>query len=381
MGRTRRSLTGLQRRGDKWRAVVRVNGTLHVSPWGQEPMADLKTWRDDQVEKFGGTPEAVGGLAEKVGEYLKRKASMPTIKQHTAHLALWVHELGANRPPLSVTSEEIDIILQDWLERLSKGTVRKRRSALRSFYSKTYPKKLNPVKGSANPKPPKPEAREIPFAAIEAAIAAMPTYRDTKKGLPRRMNKSKIRVRVMAYTGIPPGLLQTVTRHDLSLVAGTVRIVGREKGEGIEPRTLDLSDEALEAFKDFHTADCYGYFAIESCNRAFKRGARRAGLDPKSVHQYDLRHSFLSQVYRVTRDRSTVERLGLHAEGSVCSARYTKGANREVDAAAVAAFSASLALQRQQALKAATAPRVEAAAVSSARRKLPRKVTSIRKAS
>jgi hypothetical protein len=32
-----RRLTGIQRRGDKWRAAVRVNGKLYVSPWGREP--------------------------------------------------------------------------------------------------------------------------------------------------------------------------------------------------------------------------------------------------------------------------------------------------------------------------------------------------------
>jgi hypothetical protein len=66
-----------------------------------------------------------------------------------------------------------------------------------------------------------------------------------------------------------------------------------------------------------------------------------------------LRHSFLSQVYRVTKDLATVGRLGLHAEGSVTPARYAKGANAEVDLAAVEAFETVLAHQRQISLKVA----------------------------
>lgn len=368
-----RKLTGIQYRGKKWRAAIRINGTLHVSPWGTEPLEDLRTWREDQVDKFGGERDVGGGLAEKVKIYLQRVAAMPTIDQRTAHLALWVHELGADRPPLSVKDTEIDIVLQDWLETLAPGTVRKRRTALRSFYSKMYPKKVNPVKGTTNPKEPPAEARDMGYPALERALAAMPDYRDTKKGLPRRMSKSKIRARCIGYAGFPPGLLQEILPHELQLTVGKVRIVPRSKGEGIEARTITLSDDALAAFKDFHANNCYGPFAIESLNRSFKRGCKKAGLNPKSVHLYDARHTFLSQVYRVTRDRSTVERLGLHAKGSVCSARYTKAADEAVDAAAVEAFNAALETQRQLTLKAAP--------VQESAKKLPAKVTSGRKSS
>jgi hypothetical protein len=369
----RRKLKGIQHHGNKWRAAVRVNGKLYVSEWGTEPLADLKEWRENQVEKYGGEPDVEGGLAAKVAVYLQRKAAMPTINQVTAHLALWVKELGRDRPPLSVTSEGIDFILQAWLETLAKGTVRKRRSSLRSFYSKMYPKKVSPVKGTTNPKEPKAEARDMGYPALERAIACMPDQRDTKKGLPPRVSLSKIRARVIAYAGIPPGILQQVGRHDLVLTGtGSVRVHAREKGAGVAARTLQLSPDALAAFKAFHAANAYGAFATESLNRSFKRGCKRAGLDPKSIHLYDARHTFLSQVYRVTRDRSTVERLGIHAKGSVCSVRYTQAAEQEVDAAAVAAFSAALATQRQQLLKAAPAVPKPAA-------KLLKKVTRTRK--
>lgn len=348
---------GIRRRRAGWAVNVRVNGKLYHTTFPlATPLQEMKDWREDQIEKFGGERSVSGGFGTDIDTYLGRVSAMPSYKQRKAHLELWAKALGRDRPRRSITAEEIDLVLQEWLETLAPATVRKRRTALQSFFVKMNGKKsrlVNPVKGSENPKEPKAEARAIDYLAIERAIAEMPDQRDTKKGKPRLVNQSKIRARVIAYSGIPPGLLKKVQAHDLQLTAGTVRISPRNKGGGVEARTLPLIPEALAAFKDFHAANCYGSFATESLNRSFKRGCKRAGLDPATVHLYDLRHSFLSQVYRVTRDLATVGRLGLHAEGSKSTARYAKGANQEVDQAATEAFTAALSRQRQLALKAA----------------------------
>lgn len=348
-----RKLKGIRRRRNSWEVNVRVNGHLYTDTFPiTTPVQEMKAWREEQVEKFGGARTTAGSFAADIETYLGRVTAMPSYKQRAAHLELWAQALGRDRPRRTITADEVDVVLQDWLKTLAPGTVRKRRTALQSFFVTLNGKKsrlVNPVKGSANPKEPKPEARDIDYLAIERALAAMPAQRDTKKGLPPRVNQSKIRARVIAYSGIPPGLLKTIQPRDLQLTAATVRIVPRSKGAGVEARTIPLNAEALAAFTDFHTANCYGSFATESLNRSFKRGCRRAGLDPATVHLYDLRHSFLSQVYRVTRDLATVGRLGLHAAGSNATARYAKGANRVVDVAATAAFSAALATQRETA--------------------------------
>lgn len=352
-----RKLRGIRRRRNAWEVNVRVNGHLYTDTFPlSTPVEDMRAWRDDQVARFGGDRTAAGSFAADVATYLERVKAMPSYRQRQAHLDLWLNELGRDRPRRSITTEEIDIVLQGWLETLAPGTVRKRRTALQSFFAKMNGKKsrlVNPVKGAENPKEPKAEARGLDYLALERALAAMPDQRDTKKGLPPRVNLSKIRARVIAYTGIPPGMLKTVRTTDLQLTAGKVRMLPRHKGEGVEARTITLTADGLAAFQAFHAANAYGPFATESLNRSFKRGCKRAGLDPATVHLYDLRHSFLAQVYRVTRDLATVGRLGLHAEGSKVTARYARGANEVVDAAAAAAFTAALAEQRRLSLKAA----------------------------
>jgi site-specific recombinase XerD len=344
-----------------------VRGTLHNKQFPLDtPIAEMREWRQEQVERFGGEPTPAGSLAADVDTYLARVTAMPSFAQRQAHLALWLTALGRDRTRRSITTDEIDVVLQGWLETLAPGTVRKRRTALQSFFVKLNGKKsrlVNPVKGSENPKEPKPEARGLDYLVLERAIAAMPDQRDTKKGLPPRVNLAKVVARVIAYTGIPPGLLNRVRPHDLVLVApGSVHVPARTKGAGVEARTLPLTPDGLAALQAFHAAHAYGRVP-QTVNRSFKRGCRRAGLDPKAVRLYDLRHSFLAQLYRVTRDLATVGRLGLHAEGSTITARYAKGANEEVDAAATAAFSAALAAQRQRALPAAPVARASPAQV------------------
>jgi integrase len=352
----RRKLIGIRRRRGGWRVEVRVRGTLYTKQFPHETaIQEMRAWREDQVDLYGGERTTAGSFGADIDTYLGRVSAMPTYKQRKAHLALWAKELGRDRPRRTITATEIDGVLQDWLETLAPGTVRKRRTALQSFFAKMNGKKstlVNPVKGSENPPTPKAEARSIDYFRIAAAIAAMPSQRDTKKGRPPRPSLSALRARVIAYTGIPPGILKQVVATDLQLTApGSVRVVPRHKGAGVEARTLPLTAEGLDAFKDFHAARAYGPFVTESLNRSFKRGCKRAGLDPRRVHLYDLRHSFLTALYQVTRDLATVGRLGLHAEGSKVTARYAKGADQAVDAAAAAALNQFLATSRQLSLK------------------------------
>ncbi len=372
----RRTLVGIKRRGPSWFVTVRVHGHLYSETFPlTTPAQVMKDWRDDQIHKYGGETAVVGGsFADDISTYLDRVSAMPSYKQRAAHLELWAQALGRQRPRSSITAEEIEIVLQGWLDTpttpapghkgrpsapdgLSPGTVRKRRTALQSFFAKMDGKKsrrVNPVKGTTAPEEPKPEARHIDRVLIEAALAHMPLHHSSKSSAVKVLSLSKVRAAVIAATGIPPGLVKQIRPHDLVLVSpGTVRVSHRKKGGGIEARTIQLTPDGLAAFKAFHAAQAYGGFATESLNRAFKRGCRRAGLDPRAVHLYDLRHSFLTDLYTETRDEATVARMGLHAEGSKVTARYTKGAHTDVDAAAAAALGAAWARARQQAFKVA----------------------------
>jgi integrase len=325
-------------------------------------------WREKMIRQFGDRPLMAGSFAAKVEEYLAQNQSKKTIAQAAQHLGLWMDMLGRDRDPLTITTDEINQVIDRWLTEAdvlaptqrgrrpaargyAAGTVRKRRMWLRQFFVFLIGDG-GPVQKAENPREPKPGPRGIDMLVCERAIAAMPKYQSTKKGATPVLSLAPIRARVLLHTGLPPQVLMAVRPEHLDFEAGTLYVAGREKGAGLEERTLSLMPDAVSAFREFHAAGAYGPFSGSSLGRALKAGFTRSGY-LRQLRLYDVRHSFLTFVYRVTRDLATVGRLGLHAEGSTVPARYALGANQEVDEAAVAAMSQVLAQKRKGVLKAA----------------------------
>ena len=280
--------------------------------------------------KCDGHVPASGLFAADIADYLKRVAAKPTYKQIAAHLELWAQALGRQRARRTIKTEEIELVIQDWLTAgLDSQTVRKRRTSLQSLFVKLDGKRaMNPVKGASADqlKPPKPEARGLDYLTIGKILDAMPDRRIVERGTTGGPSLGKLRVAVLAYTGLPPGLLASVGPNEhLQLGVGTVRVHARRKGRGTEPRTLPLTPDGLAAFKAFHAANVYGQFAINGVNVSFKSAAKRAGIDPTTVHLYDLRHSFGMELYRVTRDlgdgRAVPGMLRLADHRALCAGR------------------------------------------------------------
>jgi integrase len=366
-----RQLTGIQRWRNAWRAFVRVNGHLYTKTFDLSTAPEtMRAWREEQRQRHGSPALPGGSFAERVQAYLAQNQSKAAINQATAHLELWLQALGRDRPPLSITKDDINGVIDDWLRTLAPGTVRKRRMWLRQFFVFVTGVDGGPCQKATNPKEPKAGARGIDYLVIEKALASMPARRSAKKGTVGSPSLALIRARVMVYTGLPPQVLMDVTADDLDFGAARLYVHGRDKGDGVEERELPLTPEAVAAFKAFHAANAYGRFAVSSLGRSVKAAFQRIGYT-RPMRLYDLRHSYLTQVYRITRDTATVARLGMHAEGSPITARYTKGANQEVDEAAVAAFSEVLAARRRGALKAAVG-------VQKPVQKVTQKVTQIR---
>ena len=356
----KRQLLGIYEQRGKWKAVVHLGRTFKTKTFPLEtPLTVMRAWREDCRADHQSMMPASGSFAADIDTYLTRVAAMPTYKQRAAHLELWARALGRDRHRNTITAAEIDAVMQQWLITPSRhepgrrgrrsgpggiapATIRKRRTSLQCFFAAMNGKAShNPVKGSANPRQAPPELRAIDYALIERAIAAMPDRLSAKPGVISPISLAKVRARVMAYTGLPPGLIKTILPSDIHWQDGTLRVRARRKGRGVEARTLPLTPQGLEALRHFHATNAYGPFATSSLNVSFKRACRQVGLDPAVVHLYDLRHSFLTEMYRVTRDIATVARLGMHAAGSPITARYTQGAHEDVDRAAVAALGRS----------------------------------------
>jgi integrase len=327
---------------------------------------EREAWREKMIRQFGDRPLRAGSFATKVQDFLAQNQSKATIAQAEQHLGLWVDALGGDRNPLTITTDEINHVIDRWLTEAGSvdptqkgrrptakgyapGTVRKRRMWLRQFFVFLIGDG-GPVQKAKNPKEPKPGPRGIDYLILEKALARMPKRRAAAKGTLGDLALAPIRMRVLMHTGLPPHLLMDVRPEHLDFQAATLYVAGRDKGDGVEERILPLSREAVSAFREFHAADAYGPFSVSSLGRSVKAALKRCGY-LRHFKLYDLRHSFLTMILRTTKSEGTVARLGMHAEHSLMPRRYTLAAHAEIDRAALDAMSQVLAARRKGVVK------------------------------
>lgn len=357
---------GIRQRADgSYQAHKMIAGARVWSSWPTgTPESTMIAWREDQAKQP--KPAAIeappaGSFAADIVRFEQLRAAQPTIAQFVRTLHLWAGALGRDRARNTISADEIQIVLQDWIAAgLTNASGRKYLSQLQTFFVELNGAKgANPAHNVTRPTRPKYGApRALDYEVIEHALAHISP---TRYG-GRRPNLSYYRLRVMAYTGIPPGMIGQIGRGDVHRRDAYVDVPPRLKGEGIEARAIPLTEQGLEAFGDFDHVGAWGEFDVSTTNETWQSGARRGGVVDAAgavrTHQYDLRHSFGTLMYRLTRDLATVGRFLGHAPGSPLTARYALGANRDVDQAA-----ARLASERFAAAIAAGRPRAALALV------------------
>ena len=329
-GTRQRIATGIFRDSIGIAVIVSVNGKPHeyrcahdadVAELIKERLTLKKAGALD-VERESATADT---LRADAATYLatltgRHKADADDILTH------WVTAFG-DRHRDAITAVDVRQQLAAWGK--APSTLNHRRQVLSSLY-----KSLNGANGY-NPVREVPKVRErydtprsLSYSVITAILDQMgPT-------------QSRARFAVMAYTGLPQAQMAQLTPADVDLKAKTVRVSPRRKGKGSPGRTLPLSPQAVQAFKDFAAADCWGEFSRSSMAKAFRNAVRTARATrqdiPASIRAYDLRHSFLTEVYRKTGDIHAVSHLALHSTPAQ-TARYAQSAVKERMAEAIRA--------------------------------------------
>lgn len=187
------------------------------------------------------------------------------------------------------------------------------------------------------------DVRVIPQAAVEAVLMQLQCERISPKKGTRTLVPNSARLMVMARTGLPPEQIRRLTPHDVNLTARTIFIRSRTKGKGVAGRTLPLTHAAVQAFQAMHDTQAWGAFSSASLGQHFHRALARARdawckhcgpfPGPKDFHLYDLRHAFLTEVYRRTRDLRVTAEFGLHADMTM-TAIYAQAAVPDTTTAA-----------------------------------------------
>lgn len=237
------------------------------------------------------------------------------------------------------------------------ATLNHRLRALRKLYDVLDlddDRAINPCAKVKKRTEPEADVRGADYAILEGILALIPDIGfSATKGTPRpEANKSKIRLRLMAWTGLPPALVKNIREEHIDWRAKELLVTPRRKGKGVRARRLPLLEEAVTALRDLQAAGGFGRYSNAAPWMAWQRAKRRyldrmradltadqfAALEQlvTPLRPYDLRHSFAAMVYQTTENQYAVKDLLMH--GSLqTSERYITRAVHAVSTAAIAA--------------------------------------------
>jgi integrase/recombinase XerC len=316
---------GIFRQADgSWRAFIRVGPDRKLfskrfrdpdtsksvmRDWRQATKVDVK-----RAAKF--SPAITQTFAEDVDDYLRAVRTMPSYADRERDMDAWIEEIGKTATRADITSTQIRAVLQQWRidgrhdgKPLSESACNHRRTALMHFFSVLNGKSgSNPCRDVPRFREPDPEPRGLSFKVLQKVFRKMP---DTK---------TKARLMVLAYTGIPRASLMRMRAEDIDYKAKTALVPRRRKGAGTKLRVLPLTPQAIKAFKMLNRFDGWGHFSRASLLQALKRACVSAKVTP--IRAYDLRHSFASEAYARTGDIGAVQALLDHADVKMTN-RYT----------------------------------------------------------
>lgn len=378
---------GIRRWRTGWQVYCRVRGQLFHRERGPETTIDELVIARDLLRAE--SRQAVLGilppkdleaetLAAGAVRYLAARKSMTTYAARERDIGLWVGALGS-RPWRAITTVEIQTVAEGWrtggpkmVQRrapgsrtagarrqatwvpiaapLSASTVNHRLRALENFYSVMLGSKRanNPVRAVPEYEEPEYQPREIPLAIVVDLLAALPDRGPGERGKARGgVSKSKARLTVMAWTGLPPAQLMAIRAQDVHPATQSVWIAGRKKGKGTEGQERPLTARGLAAFQELQAAGAFGPFTWSTCYRAWRRACAKVEADLTAqrdawlaahpgqeappvpelsrVRPYDLRHTYATLTLRATHDEGATGALLGHS-GRKTTRKYTKGA-------------------------------------------------------
>ena len=296
-------------------AHIRIHGVLHRQHFRRgTPPAVIRAWLLATELRYRRlSTKRTGLFDDDARAYLQAVAAMPTYAQRHLHVSEWIAVFG-RLPRCLITADQIAAQLHAWRKTKAAATVNKRRTALMHLYTVLDGKALpNPVKDAPKFPEPAPAPRALPYAVIRQIFKVMPESR------------SKARLRVLAYTGIPPGQIATIHPTDVDWRARTVAVAGRQKGKGTRARVVPLTAHAVAAFRAMQRTNAWGPCSRTVLRRVFLRAVHRVLGPDVTLAPYVLRHSFGTEVYRRSGDIRATQILLDHSTPQLTH-RYTGAA-------------------------------------------------------
>lgn len=313
----------------------------------------MQDWRQDERAKLRITrkPRSTAGTFRYDAlRYLKTVTALTSYRERKADIERWIGIFGDQFRD-SITSADIRAVRDRWIDEprgrgkddkplppYSASTINHRLRALSNLWTVLDGRRApNPVREV--PEVPEPDAlpRALSYDLIEQIIGKVSTRgRPTKGHKNTSISLTKIRLRVLAYTGLTYSQLGRLSPADVDLEAGSMLVGRRRKGKGARPRRLPLLPQAIDAFRALDAAKAWGSFSGASVRKTFVLAAKKVraelakdGVVLPLIRPMDLRHSMGSLVFRATGSREAARELLQH-ESIRTTERYTLAAVSEV---------------------------------------------------
>jgi integrase len=357
----RRLPPGVYKDAHGFRAVVHVRPLpLATRRFARDtPVRVITDWRDETRAKLLRRRRLrhagpAGTLAQDVTRYFQqwgRDVHPVTYEARARHLKMWV-DAFPGRSRWSLTPTEIRTQLVTWQQAKDwrPATVDKVRLALFELYAVLD-------RGTGEPNPvalvPNLERRQawrtraprgISYALVQTLLESMPE------------SKTWARLSVMAYTGLRPAEVQRLRPEDVRASELVVRTA-----KGGPAVVVPLLPQAVTALEAFARLQAWGPYATRTAARTWRGALRRCGVT-QDVRPYDLRHSFGTEVYRVTGDVKVTAELMRHSSIAMTE-RYVASAVGARVSQALSQVAAGLAGNQpgnQTSAQAGTTPHTEA---------------------
>lgn len=262
------------------------------------------------------------GLATDMDEYLKTVPALTRITKRYELLA-WVRAFGPNRLRETITSLEVRQTIVAWQDKgFSPTTINHRRRALSQLFR---------VMGGEDPTTgiqmlPEPGARKRALSFVDIKRI----FREIGP------SKSKARLQVMAYAGLPQATLMRLRPEHVNWVDHSIVRPGRKKGKGTPDDVMVMSRRGMAALRVLRAMNAWGKFANVGVRTVFARGLAKALVKypdmklPDDPTPYDLRHSFASALYERSGNLQATAGILGHASTKT-TLRYVQQAIKSVE--------------------------------------------------
>ena len=288
-------------------ATVKVNGVQREIrfPPGT-PLRAIRARRDElRVSLRLNRRRGGGTLAGDAVRYLDQvRTTLSSFADRQRHLEAWLPRFG-HLDTLSLVDHHplLDRQLREWRHGLSASSCNQRRDALTNLVKVLYGRRaaadfVDLVRFTREPLPP----RWIDRSHISTVLAHLTPG-----------SKTKVRLRLMHWTGMRPSQMGRLRRDDFRL-DDAIPFVAVPRGKGGRLAAIPLVEEGLDAARDFLAREAFGSWSCPSANKALARAAREAQRPAFTV--YAIRHSFAAGLRRTGADVADIQDLYGHTNPS-----------------------------------------------------------------